>query len=113
MRKKAESGVFVMSEKNRSTVRIGGIEYTFSAEVSEEYIHKVALYVDKKMNVIQKERNNLSTAMIAVLAAVNITNELFKAQEELKQYKDGKKTEKTPVVHDEGQAPMVITGLDR
>ena len=41
MRKKAESGVFVMSEKNRSTVRIGGIEYTFSAEVSEEYIERL------------------------------------------------------------------------
>lgn len=74
-----------MEEKQKSTVRIGGLEYTLSADASEEYIHRVALYVDRKMNQIKQQRSGLSTAMIAVLAAVNITDELFKAREGIAQ----------------------------
>jgi cell division protein ZapA len=68
-----------MGEKVKTVVRISGNEYTLSADASEEYIHKVALYVDRKMNQIRHSRTDLSTAMIAVLAAVNITSELFAA----------------------------------
>ena len=72
----------VMAEKTKTVVRIAGNEYALSAEASEEYIHRIALYVDRKMSHIQRNRMDLSTAMIAVLAAVNITSELFAARGE-------------------------------
>lgn len=71
-----------MGDKVKSVVRIAGNEYTLSADTSEEYIHKVAIYVDRKMMQIQKLRPEFSTAMIAVLAAVNIADELFEARGE-------------------------------
>jgi cell division protein ZapA len=43
-----------LEEPNKAVVRIGGREYTMRGFVSEEYIHKVAIYVDKKMEEIRK-----------------------------------------------------------
>ena len=49
------------------------------------------------MNLIRDERRGLSTAMIAVLAAVNITDELFKAQEQLEEHEPSRaRAKKTP-----------------
>ena len=41
-------------------------------------MHEVAIYVDKKMSEIHRKYDKLSTSMVAVLAAVNITDELLK-----------------------------------
>ncbi|MDD3243407.1 MAG: cell division protein ZapA [Eubacteriales bacterium] len=71
-----------MADKTKSVVRIAGNEYTLSADTTEEYIHKVAIYVDRKMSQIQKARPELSTALVAVLAAVNITDELMELRGE-------------------------------
>lgn len=67
-----------MSEKVRTVVHIGGQEYRLSGYESEEYMHRVAIYVDRKMNEIAKQFPELSTAMIAVLAALNIADELIR-----------------------------------
>lgn len=71
-----------MSQKNKTVVRIAGNEYTLLADLPEEYIHKVAIYVDKKMAEVAKQRDNLSTAMIAVLAAINIADEVMELRGE-------------------------------
>ena len=68
--------------KIRTTVRIGGKEYTMSGNDSEEYMHRVAIYVDRKMSQIEANNNNLSTTMLAVLTSLNITDELLKLREE-------------------------------
>lgn len=67
-----------MSDKIKTVVRIGGQEYRLSGYESEEYMHRVAIYVDRKMNEIAKQFTDLSTAMIAVLAALNIADELIR-----------------------------------
>jgi cell division protein ZapA len=71
-----------VSQKNKTVVRIAGNEYTLLADLPEEYIHKVAIYVDKKMAEVAKQRDNLSTAMIAVLAAINIADEVMELRGE-------------------------------
>lgn len=70
-----------MAEKNRVEVRIAGNDYTLLGVESEEYIHKVALYIDKKMNEILRGSNKLSTSMAAVLTAVNVADEYIKSRE--------------------------------
>jgi len=70
-----------MSERNKVEVKIGGKEYTLVGAESEEYIQKVALYIDKKMSEILKANSHLSTTMAAVLTAVNVADDLFKVQE--------------------------------
>ncbi|NLG37658.1 MAG: cell division protein ZapA [Clostridiales bacterium] len=67
-----------MSDKVKTVVRIGGQEYRLSGYESEEYMHRVAIYVDRKMNEIAKQFTDLSTTMIAVLAALNIADELIR-----------------------------------
>ena len=70
-----------MSERNKLEVRIGGKEYTIVSGETEEYMHKVATYVDKKLNVVADLDSRMSTAMVAVLTAINIADEYMKLKE--------------------------------
>lgn len=70
-----------MSGKNKIEVRIGGKEYTLVGVESEEYMQRVALYIDKKMVEIMRLNSKLSTAMASVLTAVNVADDYFKAHE--------------------------------
>lgn len=72
-----------LSEPNKATVRIGGREYTMKGFVSEEYIHKVAIYVDKKMEEVRERQPALSTTMLAVLTAINLADEIIQQKEEI------------------------------
>ncbi|MCY6482762.1 cell division protein ZapA [Clostridium aestuarii] len=65
---------------NRVTVRINGSEYNLKGEEREEYLHKVAGYVDKKISDILKKNNRLSISDASVLAAVNVVDELLKCE---------------------------------
>ncbi len=70
-----------MAGKNKVLVHIAGNEYTLCGSESEEYMQKVALYVDRKTVEIMRANHTLSTSMASVLTAVNITDEMFKATE--------------------------------
>ena len=79
---------------HRVTVTIGGNEYTFVAEEDSSYVEKVAAYVDQRMSATL-ESTKAGQTDAAVLTAVNIADELFKAQEiaenlrsQLKEYLD-------------------------
>ena len=64
---------------NRVVFSICGEEYTFVAEESASYMKKVGAYVSGKMTeVLTNAKVGRSDA--AILTAVNITDELFKAQ---------------------------------
>lgn len=66
--------------ENRVTMNICGEEYTLVAEEAPSYMQRVAKYVDGKMSELTGAAK-ISRNDAAVLAAVNITDELFKAQE--------------------------------
>lgn len=70
-----------MTVKNKVEVRIAGKDYTLAGVESDEYIQKIGLYIDKKMNEIMKQNNKLSTSMIAVLTALNVADDFFKTHE--------------------------------
>lgn len=70
-----------MSEKKKVDVRIAGNDYTLMGVESEEYIQKVGLYIDRKMNEIMKHNGKLSTSMAAVLTAINVADDFFKIYE--------------------------------
>ena len=62
-------------------VRIFGREYSIKATTEEKYIKEVAAYVDKKMAEIQRSvPSGLNASKIAILAAMNISDELFNAR---------------------------------
>lgn len=73
-----------MAEKNKIEVFIGGKVYKIAGEESEEYMQKVARYIDKKMQEISGTQRStvLSTSMISILTAINVADDYFKLKEE-------------------------------
>ena len=69
-------------EKTRTTVRIAGKEYTITSYDSEEYVNRVAAYVNRKMNELAIA-TKLPAAQLAVLAAVNATDDMMKSRDEI------------------------------
>ena len=65
---------------NRVTMNICGEDYTLVAEETASYMEKIGSMVDEKMrNLMDEARVSRNDA--AVLAAVNLADELCKAQE--------------------------------
>jgi len=69
------------AKKNKVELRIAGKDYKVVGSESVEYIHRVGLYVDRKMTDILKMNNKLSTSLAAVLTAINVVDDLFKSRE--------------------------------
>lgn len=65
---------------NRVTMNICGQEYVLVAEESAGYMEKVGAMVDKKMAELM-DSAHIGRSDAAVLAAVNMADELLKAQE--------------------------------
>jgi len=64
-------------------VRIHGQEYPIKVNGNdEEYIQRVANYVDEVMNQISDQITVNSLTRLAILTALNITDKLFVAQDE-------------------------------
>lgn len=70
-----------MEERTTTVVKINNSEYSISSSASEEYVRSVSYYVDKKIQELTSHDRRLSTSMAAVLACVNIADELFQARE--------------------------------
>ncbi len=64
---------------NRVVISICGEEYTFIAEESATYMQKVGAYVSEKMQEVL-DGAKVGRTDGAILTAVNIADELFKAQ---------------------------------
>lgn len=66
------------SQKSRVDVEICGEQYTIRGTEKPEYIETVAEYVDRKMKQLVNINPKLTTSKAAVLAAINIADELSK-----------------------------------
>ena len=76
-----------MAEKKKVTVKIKAKEYVINCVEEEEYVQKIAYYVDRKLNQIETANPFLSSDAKAILTAVNITDELLKAMEVIEKLK--------------------------
>ncbi len=70
-----------MTGKSSEKVDIFGQEYKIRGAGDPQYIHKIAGYVDKKMREIAHSSGILSQSRIAILAALNIADELYQERE--------------------------------
>ena len=71
------------TEKKSIKVRIFGSEYPLRGE-SEDFTRKVATYVDEMINTIHAKLPEQPTLTVAVLSALNITEDLFKEREKVR-----------------------------
>ncbi len=67
-----------MREPASVTVEIYGQAYTLKGGADPAYVQEVADLVDERMREISKNSSVASTARIAILAAVNIADELIR-----------------------------------
>ncbi len=63
-------------------VEIFGERYTLRSTDDPAYLQRVAEYVDDKFRAVAKEGPSLVPAKVAVLASLNIADELFKHTQE-------------------------------
>ncbi|KUK10699.1 MAG: Cell division protein ZapA [Clostridia bacterium 41_269] len=68
--------------KTRTKVLINGQEYIIKSTYPSKQVKEIAAYVDKKMLEIKNANPYLSPAKLAVLTALNITDEFFLLKEE-------------------------------
>ena len=69
-------------ESNQVSISIFGQEYSVKAPADPEYIKKIGEYLDGKMREVQSGfTTTQSSTRIAILAAMNITDELFTSRQ--------------------------------
>ena len=78
----------IVSTKNKVSLRIAGKEYNIVGTESEEYMHKIGNYVDKKLSEIMRTSVKLNNTMASVLTAINVADDFFKAREAENYFKD-------------------------
>lgn len=76
-----------MPAKTSAEVIIGGKVYTLSGYEGEEYLQKVAAYINTKLNEIDsiESYRRLSAPMKATLTHLNIADDYFKAKSKVEQ----------------------------
>jgi cell division protein ZapA len=74
-----------MDAKNVVQVQIFGHSYTIRGEADQDYITSVAAYVDRKMRDITEKLPVASLSKVAILASLNIADELFKERAQQQQ----------------------------
>ena len=64
------------------SVEINGLRYPIRSTLDAAYVADLAAYVEQKMQLAARESPAGDTLKIAVLAALNIADECFRAREE-------------------------------
>ncbi len=66
-------------EKNRVSLKIGGVSYTIVSEDSPEYVEELGDFIDAEIKNIQSASPSLSTMQCAVLVALDQADACKKA----------------------------------
>lgn len=90
-----------MSAKKSTEVLIGGKVYTLSGYEEEEYLQKVAAYINNKINEFNSRDDfrRFSNDMKATLIELNIADDYFKAKALAEKY-EGDTSEKDKELYD-------------
>jgi cell division protein ZapA len=71
--------------KRSVTVQISGNRYPLKTDEDDRFIKTLAAYVDTKMRDAQKSTRTVDTQTVAVLAALQIAEELFSERRDTKE----------------------------
>lgn len=74
-----------MAEKNSTQALIGGKVFTLSGYESEEYLQKIAIYINNKMVDLNKTDGykRLSPDVQSTLLEINIADDFYKAKQQV------------------------------
>lgn len=69
--------------QQRVEVEIFGSTYALRSDEDPKYTTQLAQYVDSNMRKVTQQTDTVSTGKVAILAALYITDELFKAKQKI------------------------------
>ena len=61
-------------------VEVFGHRFSLQGEGDEAYFHELAEYVDTQMRTLAKQSKTSTPTKLAILAAINVADELFRQQ---------------------------------
>ena len=67
---------------NKIRLTVGGIEYMVVSDESEPFVRKIGEDLNAKLEEIKRQNGFLSTTMVAVLAALDYSEQLAKCKRE-------------------------------
>ena len=70
-----------MAEEGVISVEIHGQRYPIRSTLDQEYVARLASYVDEKMRSAADSTPNSDALRVAVLAALNVADELFRCRD--------------------------------
>ncbi len=68
-------------EPDATTVTIYGQQYAVRGDADPAYVREVAAFVDARMREVASTSSQVSSLRVAILAALNIAQELFQERE--------------------------------
>lgn len=68
-------------EPGTTTVEIYGQKYTVRSDDETEHVERVAAYVDGRMREVARASSQVTSLRVAILAALNIADELFRERD--------------------------------
>ena len=77
---------------NKIRLTVGGIEYMLVSDENEAFVRKIGDDLNQKLNDIKRQNHYLSTTMVAVLAALDYSEQLAKSRQECAQLTQQLKT---------------------
>lgn len=83
-------------------VEVFGHRFSLQGEGDEAYFHELAEYVDTQMRALAKQTKTSTPTKLAILAAINVTDELFRQQ----RHRDSGETEM------ERRAQLLVERID-
>jgi len=75
-----------MYDRGITTVKIFGKDYPIASDQNPEYVRRLADFVDRKMNEIADGGESFSTARVAILACLNIADDLMRTRNDKDQF---------------------------
>jgi len=76
------------------SVQINGQSYPIRSTLDQEYVTRLAAYVDERIKVVADATPSCDSVRVTVLAALNIADELFRCRDAV-QARDGELAERT------------------
>ena len=77
-----------MPEPRVVHVDIHGQRYAIKSELDAKYVNDIAAFVDQRMERVGRELSTADSVRLAVMAALNITDELFRARQDIRRRDD-------------------------
>lgn len=107
-----------MASKTDTEVIIGGKVYTLCGYESEEYLQKIASYINGKLNEFESEPafNRAPLAMQNVLMQINLADDYYKVKNQLKSMEEdleAKEKELYDLKHDLVTAQIKMENMEK